>query len=187
MRLTDHYSTVVNAVISYPTPPILEPVTNDNFKSEIGLLQAFLQGKLLKNHSQPLIEDEELPQKQRLPKPRLPPNGKITSPRKRPVKELGPGKGHPKKNRRFIEGEGWVKESELAERERLREAAKNAPPEQANDKPGSKLKHSMSANDFDEDAAGDEDEMDISNEDKKRDVNGFGDGGMMSPESLEAS
>ena len=33
------------------------------------------------------MEDEDLPQKQRFPKPRLPPTGKISSPRKRPIRE----------------------------------------------------------------------------------------------------
>lgn len=43
------------------------------------------------------MEDDDLPQKQRFQKPRLPPNGKITGPRKRPLRELGPGKGHSRK------------------------------------------------------------------------------------------
>lgn len=33
------------------------------------------------------MEDDDLPIKQRFPKPRLPPTGKISSPRKRPIKE----------------------------------------------------------------------------------------------------
>lgn len=43
------------------------------------------------------MEDDDLPQKQRFQKPRLPPTGKITGPRKRPLRELGPGKGHSRK------------------------------------------------------------------------------------------
>lgn len=39
-----------------------------------------------------LVEDDELPPKQRFPKPRLPPTGKISSPRKRPIKEQQAGK-----------------------------------------------------------------------------------------------
>ena len=35
-----------------------------------------------------MIEDDELPAKARFPKPRLPPTGKITSPRKRPIREI---------------------------------------------------------------------------------------------------
>jgi transcriptional activator SPT7 len=33
------------------------------------------------------VEDDDLPPKQRFPKPRLPPTGKISSPRKRPLRE----------------------------------------------------------------------------------------------------
>ena len=60
--------------------------------------------KLHANGDNPLVEDEDLPLKQRLPKPRLPPTGKITSPRKRPVKEPGPGKGHPRKKLKLNDG-----------------------------------------------------------------------------------
>lgn len=81
-------------------------------------MQAFFLEKLHNNADEPLVEDEDLPQKQRLPKPRLPPTGKITSPRKKPVREPGPGKGHPKKKWRPVEGQGWVKESELPEKGR---------------------------------------------------------------------
>lgn len=51
-------------------------------------MQPFFLRKLHANGDLPLIEDEELPPKQRFPRPRLPPSGKITSPRKRPQKEL---------------------------------------------------------------------------------------------------
>lgn len=47
----------------------------------------FFRDKLRRNHDEPLVEDEDLPQKQRFPKPRLPPTGKISSPRKRPIRE----------------------------------------------------------------------------------------------------
>ena len=50
-------------------------------------MQDFFRDKLRKNHDDPLVEDEDLPQKQRFPKPRLPPTGKISSPRKRPIRE----------------------------------------------------------------------------------------------------
>ena len=51
------------------------------------------------------MEDDDLPVKQRMPKPRLPPTGKISSPRKRPIKEPGPGKGHPRKKLKLNDGE----------------------------------------------------------------------------------
>lgn len=88
-----------------PPPPQLTPVTINNVKNEIGLVQAFFLAKLHANNDEPLIEDDDLPQKQRFPKPRLPPTGKITSPRKRPIKEQGPGKGHPRKKMKPNEGE----------------------------------------------------------------------------------
>lgn len=78
-------------------PAPYEPITLQNLKSQIGLVQNFFLAKLHANHDEPLIEDEDLPQKQRFPKPRLPPTGKISSPRKRPIKEQGGGKSKKKK------------------------------------------------------------------------------------------
>lgn len=88
-----------------PQPDPFAPITLDNIKSQIGLVQNFFLAKLHANNDQPLVEDEDLPQKHRLPKPRLPPTGKITSPRKRTIKEPGPGKGHPKKKMKLNDGE----------------------------------------------------------------------------------
>jgi transcriptional activator SPT7 len=70
-----------------PEPPKYEPVTIQIIESQIGLLQSWLYSKLHDNDSKPLTEDDELPPKQRFPKPRLPPTGKISSPRKRPLRE----------------------------------------------------------------------------------------------------
>ena len=141
-------------------------------------MQRFFKEKLASNNNQPLTEDEDLPQKQRLPKPRLPPTGKITSPRKRPMREAGPGKGHPKKKMRLIEGQGWVKHSDILEQEKKEKETKDRPASAAGGKgdggskkdgsnqsqsqsqppssqpssqqqPGSKLKHSTSAMDLD--------------------------------------
>lgn len=74
-------------------------------KNHIGLVQEFFLAKLHANNNQPLVEDDDLPLKQRFPKPRLGANGKITSPRKRPIKEPGPGKGHPRKKMKLNDGE----------------------------------------------------------------------------------
>ena len=74
-----------------PLPPHA-PVTLQSLKGEIGIVQNFFLAKLHANGDDPLVEDEDLPLKQRFPKPRLPPTGKITSPRKRPAKEQG-GRG----------------------------------------------------------------------------------------------
>ncbi|RAR04710.1 transcriptional activator spt7 [Stemphylium lycopersici] len=80
-------SNVATTGIIMPEPPKFEPVTLQTAESQIGLLQGWLYGKLHDNNSQPLVEDDELPPKQRFPKPRLPPTGKISSPRKRPLRE----------------------------------------------------------------------------------------------------
>lgn len=68
-------------------PPKFEPVTVDNVTNQIGLVQEWFLAKLHENNDEPLVEDDDLPPKQRYPKPRLPPTGKITSPRKRPLRE----------------------------------------------------------------------------------------------------
>ena len=95
----------------------LPPLTTESLASQIRLVHNFFHAKL---HAGPpntaLVEDDDLPQKQRFPKPRLPPTGKITSPRKRPIREQGPGKGHPRKKIKLME--------EAKERER-REMMKN--------------------------------------------------------------
>ncbi|KAK3704491.1 Transcriptional activator spt7 [Vermiconidia calcicola] len=78
---------VISTGLVFPQPPQYEPVTVDNLSHQIGLVQDFFRAKLRNNHDDPLVEDEDLPQKQRFPKPRLPPTGKISSPRKRPIRE----------------------------------------------------------------------------------------------------
>ena len=78
---------VTNTGLIFPPPPPYEAITMDNLPNQIGLVQDFFRNKLRANHDEPLVEDEDLPQKQRFPKPRLPPTGKISSPRKRPIRE----------------------------------------------------------------------------------------------------
>ena len=68
-------------------PAPYDPVDNSNLASIIGIAQDFFRTRLDNNNDVALIEDDDLPVKQRFPKPRLPPNGKITSPRKRPLRE----------------------------------------------------------------------------------------------------
>ncbi|KAI9707562.1 MAG: Transcriptional activator spt7 [Candelina mexicana] len=85
------------SVSSFEPPPPYEPITMQTYKDQIGLVHNFFLAKLHANGDQPLIEDDELPQKQRFPKPRLPPTGKISSPRKRPIKEQGGGSKKKKK------------------------------------------------------------------------------------------
>lgn len=64
-----------------------DPLSVETLPAHIGLVQDFFREKLRRNHDEALVEDEDLPQKQRFPKPRLPPTGKISSPRKRPIRE----------------------------------------------------------------------------------------------------
>lgn len=79
-------SVAQTAEVLPPLPP-LEPVTVQNVQNQIGLVRNFFLAKLHANDDEPLLEDEELPPKQRPSRPRLGPTGKITSPRKRPLKE----------------------------------------------------------------------------------------------------
>ncbi|KAK6226554.1 transcriptional activator SPT7 [Colletotrichum tabaci] len=67
-------------------PPV-DPVTTENIHDQIGLVKNFFLAKLHANDDSPLVEDEELPVKQRRPRPRLGASGKIVSPQKRPPKE----------------------------------------------------------------------------------------------------
>jgi transcriptional activator SPT7 len=83
-----------------PSEPF-EPVTIENVENEIGIVQDFFLRKLHENSDNPLIEDDDLPIKQRFPKPRLPPTGKISSPRKRPIREQ---QQMAKKKRKLEEG-----------------------------------------------------------------------------------
>ncbi|KAL8771725.1 MAG: hypothetical protein Q9209_002916 [Squamulea sp. 1 TL-2023] len=94
-----------NLPSALPPPAPLTPITIDNVDNQIGLVQQFFRDKLAANNNKPLVEDDDLPQKQRFPKPRLPPTGKISSPRKRPIREPGPGKGHPRKKMKLNNGD----------------------------------------------------------------------------------
>lgn len=71
----------------FEAPSAYESISTESLPGHIGLVQDFFRAKLRANHDEPLVEDEDLPQKQRFPKPRLPPTGKISSPRKRPIRE----------------------------------------------------------------------------------------------------
>ena len=82
-------------------PAPFEPVTMDSVQTEIGLVQDFFLAKITSSNDSNLVEDDELPIKQRFPKPRLPPTGKISSPRKRPLREQ---QQMAKKKRKLEEG-----------------------------------------------------------------------------------
>ncbi len=98
-------SAVATAAATLAPIPPYEPVTLESLKSQIRLIQNFFLAKLHANRDEPLVEDEDLPQKQRFPKPRLPPTGKISSPRKRPLKEQGGSKSKKKKVEHKKDGE----------------------------------------------------------------------------------
>jgi transcriptional activator SPT7 len=80
-----------------------DPMTRDGLRGEVDLIKDFFMNRfeVASNANGELIEDEDLPPKQRFPKPRLPPTGKITSPRKRPIKEQ---QQMAKKKRKLEEG-----------------------------------------------------------------------------------
>jgi len=78
-------------------PPPWEPVTLESIELEIGLVQGFLREKLAASDESYIIEDENLPLKQRPAKPRLPPTGKIITPRKRKDMPLPSGSAKKKK------------------------------------------------------------------------------------------
>ncbi|POS86280.1 hypothetical protein EPUL_001204 [Erysiphe pulchra] len=82
--------------------PPLKPITKDNVYDQIGLIQNFFISKLHVNPDEPLIEDDELPAKQRPSRPRLGPTGKITTPRKRPLKDSTAGNLRKKKNLKMV-------------------------------------------------------------------------------------
>ncbi|EWC48248.1 hypothetical protein DRE_02352 [Drechslerella stenobrocha 248] len=101
-RIASSFQTqsAINTVVpstDYKPPPAFEPLSREILKDQIGLVQNFFLAKLHANSEEALIEDEDLPIKQRAPKPRLPPTGKITTPRKRPVSGQG---GNSKKKKR---------------------------------------------------------------------------------------
>ncbi len=89
-RLHNTYSGPVAAAPTteiFPPLPPLERVSMENVNDQIGIVRNFFLAKLHANGGQDLPEVEELPIKLRPQKPRLGPTGKITSPRKRPLKE----------------------------------------------------------------------------------------------------
>ncbi|RMJ18774.1 hypothetical protein CDV36_001584 [Fusarium kuroshium] len=64
-----------------------DPVTKENIQDQIGLVKNFFLAKLHANGDQPLVEDEDLPTKQKKPRPRLGASGKIVTAQKRSPKE----------------------------------------------------------------------------------------------------
>ncbi|KAI8167971.1 Transcriptional activator SPT7 [Colletotrichum sp. SAR 10_70] len=109
-------------------PPV-DPVTTENIHGQIGLIKNFFLAKLHANSDAPLVEDEELPVKQRRPRPRLGASGKIVSPQKRPPKEQ-------------IALAKKKKKMELAAQAQKEQGAVNASPEKGgNTTPAKKVKN----------------------------------------------
>ncbi|KAK2770762.1 hypothetical protein CKAH01_04269 [Colletotrichum kahawae] len=109
-------------------PPV-DPVTTENIHGQIGLIKNFFLAKLHANSDAPLVEDEELPVKQRRPRPRLGASGKIVSPQKRPPKEQ-------------IALAKKKKKMELAAQAQKEQGAVNASPENGgNTTPAKKVKN----------------------------------------------
>ncbi|KAK4553420.1 Transcriptional activator spt7 [Recurvomyces mirabilis] len=102
-----HQGPAVSTGLIFTPPPAYDAVSMDTLGTQIGLVQEFFRARLRANHDDPLVEDEDLPQKQRFPKPRLPPTGKISSPRKRPIREQQQAA---KKKRKLEEGGGGGEE-----------------------------------------------------------------------------
>ncbi|WEW55191.1 Transcriptional activator spt7 [Emydomyces testavorans] len=80
----------------FPTPPLYQRISIQTLPQHIGLVHNFFLAKLHANNDEPLVEDLELPPKQRpnASRPRVPASGKIpplashavtTSPQKRPA------------------------------------------------------------------------------------------------------
>lgn len=85
----------------FATLPPFDPVTKENIEDQIGLVHEFFKRRLRNNDDEPLVEDEDLPVKQRPTRPRLGPTGKILVPRKRPLKEQN---GNIKKKKKLENG-----------------------------------------------------------------------------------
>ncbi|WBW70874.1 SAGA complex bromodomain subunit Spt7 [Schizosaccharomyces osmophilus] len=67
----------------YPLPPRYPPITRESLKDEVNLIQDFLTARMDEFGVDELIEDEDIRPRNKPPRPRLPPNGKITAGRKR--------------------------------------------------------------------------------------------------------
>ncbi|KAI9694298.1 MAG: Transcriptional activator spt7 [Bogoriella megaspora] len=100
---TQNPTATATSGVVFEEPPKWASITPENVGEQVGLVEEWFRNRLRNNNDEPLIEDEDLPSKQRFPKPRLPPSGKISSPRKRPMKEQ---QGSAKKKRKVEETNG---------------------------------------------------------------------------------
>ncbi|KAI0475587.1 bromodomain-containing protein [Xylariaceae sp. FL0804] len=107
------------AIFDELPPP--EPVTKETIQGQIGLVKNFFLAKLHANGDTPLVEDKDLPVKQRRPIPRLGATGKIVSPQKRPPKEQNAI------NKRKKKLEAQAAEAKKAKAEAEKAASKKGP------------------------------------------------------------
>ena len=73
----------------YAAPEPFEPVTSENIENEIGLLKPYFLMKLQTTESGILLEEDVFQEKDQLKKvfrPKIPPTGKIATPKKRGAK-----------------------------------------------------------------------------------------------------
>ncbi|RAL01627.1 SAGA histone acetyltransferase complex subunit SPT7 [Aspergillus ibericus CBS 121593] len=96
-------TSAAQAITLFPPPASYPRITAANLPSQIGLVQGFFASRLQTSNNEPLVEDLELPPKQRpmAARPRLPASGKIpppsgpsgptSSPQKRPLPPTAPG------------------------------------------------------------------------------------------------
>lgn len=87
LNQANNHTLVTSTGVVFEQPPPYEAVTTENLSAQLSIVREFFANKLAANNGKPLVEDEDLPPKQRFPKPRLGPTGKISSPRKRPLRE----------------------------------------------------------------------------------------------------
>ncbi|KAL4786183.1 hypothetical protein BJX76DRAFT_322144 [Aspergillus varians] len=82
------------SVTVFTPPPSYPRITSKTLSSQIGLMQAFFNAKLQAHNNEPLVEDLELPPKQRpmAARPRLPASGKIPPPSNLPGPTSSPQK-----------------------------------------------------------------------------------------------
>ncbi|KAF2225235.1 hypothetical protein BDZ85DRAFT_194318 [Elsinoe ampelina] len=106
-------TTTSSVVFSVPEP--FEPITAENVTGIIGLAQDFFASKLALTNGRPLVDDEDLPPKQRFPKPRLGPTGKISSPRKRPLREQQQAAKKKRKLEELKKGDGDKEDKKIKE------------------------------------------------------------------------
>ncbi|KAL2813491.1 hypothetical protein BDW59DRAFT_30758 [Aspergillus cavernicola] len=87
-------TSISQSVTVFQPPPSYPRITSESAPSQIGLLQAFFSAKLQATNNEPLVEDLELPPKQRpmAARPRLPASGRIPPPSNLPGPTSSPQK-----------------------------------------------------------------------------------------------